>query len=408
MTFPIVLGVCIAAGGCLVGLWGLRRGIFFSPGVLYAFSHSLAFSFSIFPLFGMKVKYTPEFLGYMCVAHAMFYAGLLAGRHFTRRSVSGGGEEWRIRPSWRYALFGLSMAMMAVLVVKSGGLPMLSGDPEGMRAKFVTGYMAGLFFAFNVAVLYLLMQSFLSNPSFGSLMLVLPGLVLVSLSGSRAYVIMVGVAAATRFELRNRKAGLKIVVIGLAVFAFFLLMGYFRYIGSNGTKAIGIHAGAQLFFVARGAYQYLSNGYWNWFVGFGKYLSGEVPLSFGLGSFSGLFYWFSKSYTIQKAMGWDTLFNESIMMVPGLNSVTYVWNFIKDFGLLAGLLLPAVAGGLLQVCYRRAKEGRLQLLLYPFLAHQTLLSFNTFWPAEGFMSLTFLVICLVMWLGVEGNDAGKA
>lgn len=402
-----LLGIAFICFGLIVGLVGLRRGRFFSPVTLYLFSHSLAMGFSQFPLYSYKVVFSMPFLLCLVLLHGAFLFGAWFGARigYGRDANADAVNCLQVREPWLWCLWAVAVLLFVLLSFYRGGFPMLSENPGKARLAFADGRVAGVIMALAVAAGYLQIQSAILKFRWTSLAAGLLCCVLVALSGSRAYLVMICVGAAAHLEVKWKKAGLNIVLIGAVVAVVFLAVGYFRY--GNPEEFSDLSVGIQLYYILQGVYLYLVNGYWNFYVGFEQYLAGDVPWSWGLASFSGILYWFVDSYGISIAMGRDTLFNESIMMVPGLNSVTYAWNLIRDFGLVGCVCLTAVMGAVLQWIYLRFRSGGGLRFLYPFLAHQVLLSFNTFWPAEGFMSFIFLVFALFMIYGVEESAGVK-
>jgi oligosaccharide repeat unit polymerase len=85
-------------------------------------------------------------------------------------------------------------------------------------------------------------------------------------------------------------------------------------------------------------YAYAVNNVWNMDYGFRKFIDGfhTYNFSYGFEFFRGLFFFTQLEGLIQSTFGFDSLYNDSIIKIQGLNTVIYIWHFYKDFG-IAGL-----------------------------------------------------------------------
>jgi oligosaccharide repeat unit polymerase len=90
-------------------------------------------------------------------------------------------------------------------------------------------------------------------------------------------------------------------------------------------------------------YAYAINNIWNMDFGFRKFIDGmnAYTLSYGFEMFRGMFFFTNLEAIMQGAYGFDSLYNESVVKVHGLNTVLYIWHLYKDFG-VAGLFLISI------------------------------------------------------------------
>lgn len=98
---------------------------------------------------------------------------------------------------------------------------------------------------------------------------------------------------------------------------------------------------------ASNIYAYLANDFWNLDYAIRKYGEGQdfYPMQWGFGLFRGLLNQLRLEGPLIQSYGFDSIMNESIEKVKGLNTVVYVWPFYKDFG-AAGVYFLTFAGSL--------------------------------------------------------------
>ena len=128
-------------------------------------------------------------------------------------------------------------------------------------------------------------------------------------------------------------------------------------------------------------YKYLANNYWNLDYAFNR-LS-DIPeheWTYGIDAFYGVTHLMHIGDGIQQSFGWDTPFNESVVKYTGLNTILYLWDAYKDFGLPGIFLLPFFFGVLFTYCYHKmavAKNPFMLLLTATFMMWIILWNFTT-------------------------------
>ncbi|MCK9181829.1 MAG: oligosaccharide repeat unit polymerase [Fibrobacteraceae bacterium] len=101
-------------------------------------------------------------------------------------------------------------------------------------------------------------------------------------------------------------------------------------------------------------YKYVANNYWNLDYALNKDSDEpEHPTTFGADIFYGVLYYTHLPEALRTSFGWDTPYNESVEKVNGLNTVSYLWDAYKDFGLPGVFLEPFFFGLLFTFIYRR-------------------------------------------------------
>lgn len=82
-------------------------------------------------------------------------------------------------------------------------------------------------------------------------------------------------------------------------------------------------------------YAYAVNNIWNLDYAFKKFVDGTYAYNFSYGFefMRGFLSYIRFENALMNAYNFDTLYNESVTKVSGLNTIIYLWHFYKDFGL---------------------------------------------------------------------------
>lgn len=128
-------------------------------------------------------------------------------------------------------------------------------------------------------------------------------------------------------------------------------------------------------------YKYVANDYWNLDYAFNR--TSDIPeheWTYGIDAFFGITYLMHIGDGIQQSFGWDSPYNESVVKCTGLNTIPYLWDAYKDFGLPGIFLLPFTFGMLFTFsCHRMAvaKTPLTLLLTSTFMMWIILWNFTT-------------------------------
>ena len=140
----------------------------------------------------------------------------------------------------------------------------------------------------------------------------------------------------------------------LLAVALFIAIAMFRsQYGSNSLQGM----------VARKAvtipYNYVANNYWNL-----DYMVNQPTddvrhsFTYGIDAVNGIFEYTRLPGALRNSMGWDGMFNESVMKVPGYNTTGYLWEVYKDWGIVGTVLFPFLASFFMAFLYDRMKVAR--------------------------------------------------
>jgi oligosaccharide repeat unit polymerase len=118
------------------------------------------------------------------------------------------------------------------------------------------------------------------------------------------------------------------------------------------SEAYHLHLPAGMLW-AGNIYLYIANNFWNLDFAFRKFVDGtfSYPFGYGLDLFRPLLGLSGMEVPLLASYGFDSILNESVRKVEGLNTIVYVWHFYKDFGAFGVYFLPLVFGMLLTAFY---------------------------------------------------------
>jgi hypothetical protein len=134
-------------------------------------------------------------------------------------------------------------------------------------------------------------------------------------------------------------------------------------------------------------YAYVVNNFWNMDYAFTKFVDGTeyYPLSWGFELIRPIIFVTNLTRDFVLAYGFDTIYNDQVTKVSGLNTIIYVWHFYKDFGAFGVFFLTSLFGLLCSVFY-------VNTLLKP-----TLLRIAIFSIFVGFIFFSFFVPLWNFW-----------
>jgi len=191
-------------------------------------------------------------------------------------------------------------------------------------------------------VVFTILLSFLTFPSRGINMLCL-GMLLLMVNFLRG-----------RFSWRS------LALLSVFVVFFFLAVATIK--GQYGNSDITDSKIAKE--VALLPYKYVANNYWN--LDYALNRNSDIPehdWTYGIDAFFGITHLMHIGDGLQNSFGWDTPFNESVIKYTGLNTILYLWDAYKDFGLPGIFLLPFFFGVFFNYCYHKMAVAKTPLML---------------------------------------------
>ncbi len=409
-------------GAVMLGPLVLRRDIF-SPARVYLLIYSLLLAVYSLNLSRLQTPWSITSIILFYGASAMFVVGCLiatlaAQGKFTpwklnlthiRRELESDAKtvDW----NWLYkvflgctALFILSFLVSAFL---TGGVPMLTSEPDEARIAFFSATLPtnyGLFFG-PIGLMLSAEILLLGNPTrfVRRICLICSAIILV------LYFTMV-----TRFELfrfflfflvfyhySKQSLGLKQLMAGFSFFLILFFAAFFIRVNANAVEtfneAIQVKLPKNIAW-ASNIYAYVCNDFWNFDFAVKRFIEGDhfYPFQYGSGMARGILSQMRLEVPLIEGYGFDSLMNESIRLIEGLNTVIYVWHFYKDFG-IAGTFLACLLIGLLTTLFymnTMRTPTVFRLSIWAILAGTILLSFHVplweFW--FFYLNLTVLTV----------------
>lgn len=267
-----------------------------------------------------------------------------------------------------------------------GGWPIFAAHPEEARAIFnLPSLWASMGISFVIFLLPLAswMLFFVdSRPhrilAFAMICLLVP---LQILSGIRNALFFWLIFTLSIYDIGKRRIPVAtLALVGLAFLAAFIGVAFFR--ARQFTSLLSNVGVENLPFLLKTAlepfYVYIANAYWNLdhalsleAVGRGHATTWGASLLEGVFSLPRITTAFHDSY------GWDTVLNESIQKISGLNSVPFQWPMYKDFGLPGVVVLPFLTGTVVTSLYKRCISlgSHSSLIVYSYFIFPVLFSF---------------------------------
>ena len=188
------------------------------------------------------------------------------------------------------------------------------------------------------------------------------------------------------------------IIVLLFVLIFFVIVATLKgQYGDSSSKDFWDNKLVQK--VALLPYMYVANNYWNLDYAFNKPSDEfEHEWTYGIDAFYGVTHILQIGDGLQSSFGWDSPFNESVAKVPSLNTIPFLWDAYKDFGLLGLFFEPFLFGILFTWCYRRmavAKTPMVVLFMCMFIMWIILWNFTTGYKQSMYWiwMLFFVLVC---------------
>lgn len=114
-------------------------------------------------------------------------------------------------------------------------------------------------------------------------------------------------------------------------------------------------------------YDYIANNYWNLDYALSHTENGwPQPLTYGFTAANGLLSFLPMWGEILKQLQFDTIYNESICKVKGLNTVSFQWHLFRDFGMFSLVLGSFLLGTFTTWIWKRIlhRPNPMHIVLY--------------------------------------------
>jgi len=382
----VEISLALALLGGLVLIATRWHGVsMFSPWTLYTLGQFFTLSVAYLKLDPLMTDFSVVTWAVWAGSAVAFFAGNLAAT-LVPQSTLKPIQLVRVRSwwLWLWGVVGLYLFGTAMGLLKVGTWPVLARHPEDARLAFQqTAFSTGLLQLSNwVLVAVLPLQAIMSR---GWRRWLCCGLFLLAfcyglLTGFRM-ILMFGLFSTlmTWDFFVHRVAVFK---LALALFAFLLLSTVVMLMRMEGTHLMRpgiLHLGGEIF--VKGAYIYIANNFWNLDFAVSRQLGDHFhPQTWG-----GLFFQpplmvLGIASKIEPAYGWDTWRNDLSVKRAALNTISFQWTVIKEWGWPGVVLFPFGLGAFATRLYMRVERARSQwaMLIYVPVAFSILFSFFLF------------------------------
>lgn len=203
------------------------------------------------------------------------------------------------------------------------------------------------------------------------------------------------------YNYLHRRFSWKLIMVAVAfVLVFFVAVASLKgqYGGSSTDDLMN---NGMVKTVALLPYMYVANNYWNLDYAFNKPVdAAEHEWTYGIDAFYGMTHLLQIGDGLQQSFGWDTPFNESVVKVKSLNTIPYLWDAYKDFGLVGLFFLPFFFGIFFSWNYRymaTAKTPMPVLFMCMFMMWIILWNFTTGYKQSMYWvwGFFFALVCLL-------------
>jgi oligosaccharide repeat unit polymerase len=336
-----------------------RRHDFFSPANIFILLYSLLLFINSFGLSRYQTAWSSTSVIFFAGSLGIFLAAIsIVKLHFNLNNAGAidfvsirtstfeeaRGLDWQWFSNWIYISGAIYLIGFIEAYTISKQIPLFSTNPEVARVRFVLDtrffVYAWLFGppTFMLSFEYLLLST-------QSLIKKVP-VIIFTVIVAAAYFALVTRVDLFRFFvfalLLFHYTKKRISARTLFVFCIFLLAIFFSFylirmrdLTSLFLKSRDIKAhfpsGLEWLSVV---YTYIVNNFWNFDFGIRRYYDGlgYYPHEYGYQLFGPVLQLLLVAAPIAHSYGFDGVFNESIVMVKGLNSVIFPWPLLKDFG----------------------------------------------------------------------------
>jgi oligosaccharide repeat unit polymerase len=286
---------------------------------------------------------------------------------------------------WMWATFLLFMISCVWGVERVGGIPLFSKHPELDRADFISGVLQNILFACIIPAISFCLMGLRREASkiFKGTSLVIGTIAILSYlaTGGRGLILLFLIAALVFVDTCIKPIRIRNLIPAFLVLALtFVGVGYLRY-GRFSQSAEKLGWNFIIKFGLNNTYDYSGNGFWNLNYALAKMQKGSLNVpTYGASSGEGVLSLIGASGELNTAYGWDGAMNSSVVRIPGLNSTTFHWALIKDFGIAAPFYWSFFSGLLLTIIdrYGRIKSSVRASLLLGHLQYYSFIGFNIF------------------------------
>lgn len=336
-----------------------KKHDFFSPTYIFVLLYSLFLFINSFELSRYQIPWSPTSIALFAGALGLFLVAVLIVKlhcqlnhveridfEIIRNSIAAETQnlDWKWFSRWIYTAGILFLLGFLEAYIQAKQLPAFSSNPEIARVKFV---LETRFFVhawlFGPPTLMLSFEFLLLSGL--PIRRKLP-VAVFSLTVLLAYLTIVTRVDLFRFFIfalllfhysKQRVSARGMFLFGTLALALFFA---FYLIRAQNAMSLLVSYRTSKIHVARGfewitiIYSYVVNNFWNFDYAIRHYYEGVeyYPYGYGYQTFKPLLQVLSLDYPLAKSYGFDNVFNQSLVVAKGFNTVIFPWPLFKDLG----------------------------------------------------------------------------
>lgn len=149
----------------------------------------------------------------------------------------------------------------------------------------------------------------------------------------------------------KKKIPIKVILIAMTLaVVFFVAIASIRSQYGEGTTLQGLASKYMIML----PYRYIANNYWN--LDFILNQGSDTPeqvRSYGLDMLGYMFHYTAVTNSIRESLGWASMFSSTVMKAQGYNTVMYLWEVYKEWGMAGVLMFPFILSFLMEWLYHK-------------------------------------------------------
>ena len=263
---------------------------------------------------------------------------------------------WRAHYAGSFAVLAFYSVGVAVYIYYVGGLAVFSKDVHLiMNRNFNLGLWSYVYASYPAVIVLFGVGAFKAlNPhkrlrTFSKIVVVVV-LILATLTFPSRGLLMKSIAVLViMYNFLSKRIKPTLILLSVvAAIGLFILIAFARNQFGTDVEGIAIKKVLTL------PYLYFANNFWNLDFAINPPTDFEIhPFTYGMDFFNGLTQISPVGYQLVQSYNWDNLFNDRIQKVAGLNTIVYLWEFYKDWGLFGVIFFPALLGAFIGFLYHK-------------------------------------------------------
>jgi oligosaccharide repeat unit polymerase len=383
---------------------GVLKRDFFHPTVFYVFCQTVTLGIAYLKVSRAMTDFTAVtwFVWLGALVAFLLGSGLYylvsPRRHIVNRErlkEIGGSYNWKLHFAFS-TLLTVLFVIGALMVARSiGGFYLFNIGKKTLEVGTDTSVFANVSYASSpIVVVALIVASFKSYNPYKYIriasFLMAVGVIVLSVCvypGRNSLFLCLG-SAFILFNYLKKKIPVKAIVsVLLLAVSSFVVVGMMRsQYADDSLEGMGLK------YMMKLPYDYVANNYWNLDYAINSPSDREIhPYTYGLDMAGVLIEYSGIPGSFRKSYDWDDMFNKRIQKVYGLNTVNYLWEVYKNFGMAGCIFFPFAVSFLMSFLYERmCSRCTPQMFM--------LMSFSIYYVGWSFFAAGFKFAHVWLWV----------